>query len=151
MLLQVELLPLNNRQLKTIHGMGKIRVQKYGDEILACINEYADENNVIIDEIVVTEKIKKVNTKLISLKLFKEGLSIPDIAKKRGLVKGTIEFHLSSFVAQGEIDIYDLISEKRFLELKNKMEQLTYENLTDLKSKLNNEYSYFELKLVLNE
>ena len=31
------------------------------------------------------------------------------------------------------------------------MEQLTYENLTDLKSKLNNEYSYFELKLVLNE
>ena len=146
-----ELLPLNNRQLKTIHGMGKIRVQKYGDEILACINEYADENNVIIDEIVVTEKIKKVNTKLISLKLFKEGLSIPDIAKKRGLVRGTIEFHLSSFVAQGEIDIYDLISEKRFLELKNKMEQLTYENLTDLKSKLNNEYSYFELKLVLNE
>jgi hypothetical protein len=58
---------------------------------------------------------------------------------------------LSSFIAQGEIDIYDLISEKRFLELKNKMEQLTYENLTDLKSKLNNEYSYFELKLVLNE
>ena len=45
-----ELLPLTNRQLKTIHGMGKIRVQKYGDEILACINEYADENNVIIDE-----------------------------------------------------------------------------------------------------
>ena len=131
--------------------MGKIRVQKYGDEILACINEYADENNVIIDEIVVTEKIKKVNTKLISLKLFKDGLSIPDIAKKRGLVKGTIELHLSSFIAQGEIDIYDLISEKRFLELKNKMEQLTYENLTDLKSKLNNEYSYFELKLVLNK
>ena len=131
--------------------MGKIRVQKYGDEILACINEYADENNVIIDEIIVTEKIKKVNTKLITLKLFKDGLSILDIAKKRSLVKGTIELHLSSFIAQGEIDIYDLISEKRFLELKNKMEQLTYENLTDLKSKLNNEYSYFELKLVLNE
>ena len=26
--------------------MGKIRVKKYGDEILEIINEYADENNI---------------------------------------------------------------------------------------------------------
>jgi len=146
-----ELLPLNKKQLKTIHGMGKIRIEKYGDEILEIINEYADENNVIIQEIIVEEKSKKENTKLTSLKMFKKGLSLAEIATQRELVIGTIESHLASYIATGEIDMYDLIREERFLEIKKQIENLKFENLTDLKNKLKNRYSYFELRMVTNE
>ena len=131
--------------------MGKIRIEKYGDEILEIINEYADENNVIVQEIIVEEKSKKENTKLTSLKMFKKGLSLAEIATQRELVIGTIESHLASYITTGEIDRYDLISEERFLELKKQIENLKFENLTDLKNKLKNTYSYFELRIVTNE
>ena len=146
-----DLLPLNKKQLKTIHGMGKIRIDKYGAEILEIINEYADENNVIVEEIVVEEKPKKENTKLASLKMFKNGKSIPEIATQRDLVIGTIESHLASFIPTGEVDIFDLISKERFSELKNQASKIKFESLTDLKNKLNGTYSYFELRIVTNE
>ena len=146
-----KLLPLNKKQLKTIHGMGKIRIEKYGDEILEIINEYADENNIIVQEIIVEEKSKKENTKLTSLKMFKKGLSMAEIATQRELVISTIESHLASYITTGEIDMYDLITEERFLELKKQIENLKFENLTDLKNKLKNTYSYFELRMVTNE
>ena len=97
------------------------------------------------------EKSKKENTKLTSLKMFKKGLSLAEIATQRELVIGTIESHLASYIATGEIDMYDLIREERFLEIKKQIENLKFENLTDLKNKLKNRYSYFELRIVTNE
>ena len=146
------LLPLNKKQLKTIHGMGKVRIDKYGSEILDIINEYADENNIEIKEILVKEtKPKKENTKLVTLKLFKDGMSITEIATNREMVTGTIEGHLTTFIASGEVDIYDLISEDKYLELKKKIPTIKFEGLTDLKNKLNDKFTYAELRLVTNQ
>jgi len=145
------LLPLNKRQLKTIHGMGKIRIEKYGSEILDFINEYADENNIEVKEIVVKKKKPKVeNTKLVSLKMFKEGMSISEIATKRDFVYTTIEGHLASFLETGEVDIFDLISEEKYTEIKKEMKGLKFENLTDLRSKLDDKFSYSELRFTIN-
>ena len=145
------LLPLNKIQLKTIHGMGKIRIEKYGSEILDFINEYADENNIEVKEIIVKEKKpKKGNTKLASLKMFKEGMSISEIATKRDFVYTTIEGHLASFLETGEIDIFDLISEEKYTEIEKEIENLKFENLTDLRSKLNDKFSYSELRFTIN-
>ncbi len=145
------LLPLNKKQLKTIHGMGKIRIEKYGSEILDFINEYADENNIEVKEIIVKKKpLKTGNTKLVSLKMFKEGMSISEIASQRGFVYTTIEGHLASFLETGEIDIYDLISEEKYTEIKKAIKDLKFENLSDLRSKLNDKFSYSELRFALN-
>ena len=35
-----ELLPTTAKQLRKVHGMGKVRVEKYGEEILEIINDY---------------------------------------------------------------------------------------------------------------
>lgn len=146
------LLPLNEKQLKSIHGMGKIRVEKYGREILEIVNEYADENNIEVKEFVVkNETPKKENTKLISLKMYKDGMSITEIATSREMVTGTIEGHLASFIDSGEVDIYDLISEEKYLELKKLIPKLKFEGLTELKNKLDDKFSYSELRLVTNQ
>ena len=83
--------------------------------------------------------------------MFKGGLSIAEIATQRELVIGTIESHLASYITTGEIDMYDLITEERFLELKKQVKRLKFENLADLKNKLKDRYSYFELRIVVNE
>jgi len=145
------LLPLNKKQIKTIHGMGKIRIEKYGNKILDVINEYVDENNLEVKEIIVKEKKqKKGNTKLASLKMFRKGMSISEIATQRDFAYSTIEGHLASFLTTGEVDVFDLISKEKFQEIENKITKLTFKGLSDLKFKLGDKYSYSELRITLN-
>ncbi len=146
-----DMLPLNKKQLKVVNGMGKVRIEKYGDEILEIINEYADENNIEIKEVVIEEnKPKKENTKLVSLQMFKKGMSISEIALKREFVITTIEGHLSSFISTGEITVFDLISEEKYDEIKKRIQHINFEGLSDLKNKIDDKFSYSELRMVLN-
>jgi len=147
-----EKFPLNKKQLKTINGMGKVRVEKYGTEILEIINEYADENNIEIKEIIIKEtKPRQGNTKLVSLKMYKDGMSISEIATNREMVSGTIEGHLVSFIDAGEVDIYDIISEEKYLELEKEIPKLKFEGLLELKTQLDDKFTYSEIRLVLNQ
>ena len=61
------------------------------------------------DHEIKIEKKEKGESKRISLQMFKKGTSIADIATERGMTTGTIESHLASFIATGEIDVLDLV------------------------------------------
>ena len=114
-----EELPVTLRQLGKISGMGKIRVQKYGDEILEVIKAYCNDKDIAAKEdIPAKRKPKKGETNKISYGLFKEGLTISEIADKRDLVESTIESHLAKFVASGELEITDIIPREKYMELK---------------------------------
>ncbi|MCK5401213.1 MAG: HRDC domain-containing protein, partial [Flavobacteriaceae bacterium] len=109
-----EYFPLTDSELRKINGMGKVRVQKYGAEILDVIKKYATDNNLesnISKGFTQSETLtkKKEDTKKVSLKLYKNGKTIGEIAKERGLTKNTIEGHLASFITSGEIKITDLM------------------------------------------
>ncbi|MFT4204751.1 MAG: helix-turn-helix domain-containing protein [Chitinophagaceae bacterium] len=52
----------------------------------------------------IAKKVKE-DTRAISLEMFRDGMSIEDIAKERGFVPSTIETHLMQFLPTGEIDI----------------------------------------------
>lgn len=143
--------PLTQKELKAINGMGKVRVEKYGDAILEIIQAYCDENNIEPKETLFSEKEekpKKEDTKKISLELFKNGLSVFEIAKERSLTTGTISNHLAHFIPTGEIKITDLIPEDKYLELTDIMGKTRFENLTELKSKIDDKFTYDEMRLV---
>jgi uncharacterized protein YpbB len=132
--------------------MGKIRVQKYGKEIIEIIKDHCANNTIELKED-TQEKIgpKKENTKDVSLKLFKTGMSISEIAKERNFVETTIQGHLAYFVPTGEIKITDLMPEEKYVELKKIMKKATFDNLTDLKNKIDEKFTYNEMRLVAKE
>jgi len=140
-------LPRSERELLKISGMGKIRVQKYGEEILEAIEEYCSENG--INKFNEQKKEDKKSTKQISFELFKSGLSIPEIAKERSLTKGTIESHLASFIPSGDVDILELIELKRYKKIVNQIEEVEFKNLTELKEKVDKSFTFMELRMVL--
>ncbi|WP_299115514.1 helix-turn-helix domain-containing protein [uncultured Winogradskyella sp.] len=151
-----ELLPTSKEELKTIHGMGKTRIDKYGTEILQVIKEYCADNDITVSHNVSMfetqkPKRKKGDTKKISLELFKAGKSIEEIAKDRELNSNTIFGHLASFITSGEVKVMDLMSESHYSELKAIIPAKIFENLSDLKHQLDEKYSYGELRLVVNE
>ena len=147
-----EVLPLNTKQLRAINGMGKVRVQKYGTEILEIINKYVTNNGIELKENEPEKTAPKTNkSKEESLKLFKSGLSIPEIAKERGFVATTIEGHLAHFIPTGEIKITDIMPEEKYLELKDIMKGTSFENLSDLKNQIDEKFTYNEMRLVAKE
>ncbi|MFG6687606.1 helix-turn-helix domain-containing protein [Mariniflexile sp. HNIBRBA6329] len=149
-----ETLPLTKKELKKVNGMGDVRIKKYGDAILKVIRAYCDENGIETStdvDIFETEKSKekKVDTKKVSLELFKSGKNIEEIANERELNENTIFGHLASFIPSGEIMVSDLMLNKHFNELKETIPKKTFENLSDLKNQLGDKFSYGEIRLVL--
>ncbi len=151
-----ETLPVNKKELLKVNGMGKVRVEKYGNDILKIIRDYCIENDIEVSNSVEifeekTPKKKRGETKRISLDLYKKGKSIEEIALERELNENTIFGHLASFIPSGEIKITDLISEEHYNELKKAIPKHSFENLSDLKHQLDDKYSYGEIRLVLDE
>ncbi|MFY0631860.1 MAG: helix-turn-helix domain-containing protein [Flavobacteriaceae bacterium] len=140
-------LPRTPKQLLKVNGMGKIRVEKYGDEILEEIEEYCLENG--INHKNEQKKEDKKPTKQISFELFKRGLSVKEIAKERSLTAGTIESHLASFIPSGEVNVLELIPLKKYKKMVKAIESVEFKNLTELKEKVDKSYSFMELRMVL--
>ncbi len=151
-----ETLPVTKEELMLVHGMGKVRVEKYGSLILKAIIDFCEENDIAISKPKdifedVKPKRKKGETKKISLELFKSGKSIEAIADERELNENTIFGHLASFVSSGQVKITDLMSKEHYQELKQVIPKKTFENVSDLKKQLDDKYSYGELRLVLED
>lgn len=140
-------MPRTEKDLLNVKGMGKIRVQKYGEEILEVIEQYCTENG--INKFNEQKKEAKKPTKQISLELFKSGLSVKEIAKERSLTTGTIESHLASFIPTGDVDILELIPLKKYKKLVKQIEEVDFKNLTELKEKVDKSFTFMELRMVL--
>ena len=83
-------LPQNEREMLKISGVGDVKMHKYGAEFLGEIVDYCEENNLNSRIDLKTPK-RKTHTKRnrkgddtydISLKMFKEGKSVSEIAKE---------------------------------------------------------------------
>lgn len=143
-------LPTTSRQLRKINGMGKVRVDKYGAEILELIQQYCEEHNIEI-KIDEPEIIPiKVNTKQATLELFQSGMSIAEIAEKRELTTGTIESHLAHYIESGELEITTFFTKKKLEKAKRIINAANFESLTQIKEIVEDEYSYGELRMILS-
>jgi predicted ATPase len=154
-----ERFPVNKQQLKAINGMGKVRVDKYGDDIIDMIKDYLENNDIEIskeEDSSIEEKPRKKKqekgaSQKISLQMFKDGVSIENIAKERGLVFSTIENHLSSFIPTGEIKLEELMNKEKAAVLMKLVKSSKFDGLSDLKSQLGDKFSYVELRMVVEE
>ncbi|MEW4922495.1 helix-turn-helix domain-containing protein [Algibacter sp. 2305UL17-15] len=151
-----ETLPITKQELLKVNGMGKTRVEKYGTAILKVIKAYCEEHDIdtsnraeIFEE--KPRRKKVTDSKKLSLELFKAGKTIFEIAKEREFVPSTIVGHLATFLDSGEVKVNDLMPVDHYEALKEIIPKKTFENLSDLKSQLDDKYDYSEIRLVLKE
>jgi len=144
-------LPLNKSQLKSIHGIGKVRLQTYGNHILKIILTYLLENDidVPIPEDFEETKKKKPDTKKISFDLFKSGKSVQKIALERGLAVSTIENHLAYYVEKGEIGLEGLIDREKAQMIAGYFEKNGTVSISKAKEDFGDKVTYGELRLVI--
>jgi nucleoside-triphosphatase THEP1 len=94
-------------------------------------------------------KKERIDTKNETFILFKQGKTIPEIAKLRNMTNSTVEGHLAFYVAKGDIGVSGLVSEKRMDEIIVAAKQLDTFLLNPIKQLLGSEYSYGEIRLAL--
>jgi ATP-dependent DNA helicase RecQ len=76
--------------------------------------------------------------------------SIEETAKKRELVNSTIESHLMKCVELGMLEVSNFIDNDAILEIRA-LKNSPDDKLSDIKLKLADKYSYFQIKLALLE
>jgi len=93
--------------------------------------------------------IKKGDTHAESLKLYKEGQTVADIAKTRNLTISTIETHLTKFVRSGDIKIEDLVSREKRIIIESAFKDFDGGSISPIKQQLGNNISFGEIRLVM--
>ncbi len=157
-------LPDNLNTLEQIHGIGPRTVEKFGDELVALVAAYRREKGITAVELpepaARTEPEKqtpdksgtrdKGDTRQISLDMFQSGLTVEQIAARRGLVRSTIEGHLVFFVEQGMLDVARarLVDAAKRRVIEEKIAAMKDASLGQIKKALGEDYSYGEIKFV---
>jgi len=107
-----------------------------------CLNTTNSPSSTILDKV-----NDATDSKLITLNVLKEtSNNIHLTAKKRGLVTSTIESHIVALIQDKKLSLQDFIQNKIIEEMEVEITDTSIP-LSELKSNLNNKYSYFQLKL----
>jgi hypothetical protein len=153
-------LPDSIAELKKIKGIGKRLAAKYGPELTAMVAGYRKKHSIDVVSLpeptgMPSPKIggkksrTKEDTKAVSLELFGEGLTIPEIAGKRGLATSTIEGHLAHWVSVGKLEIGKIVGDEKRRAIERQAVDLQEKPLSAMKAALGDDFSYGEIQMVL--
>lgn len=153
-------LPQTSAEMLKISGVGDVKMDKYGLDFLKTVKEYCRENDLdskmdLKNPKRETKKRTKrnsdgENTFTISLRMFRDGLSIQQIADERELSTNTIETHLVKFIPTGEIGLSEIVPENKIETIRNAILELSSENgITPIKEYLGEDFSYGEIRAVI--
>jgi len=148
-----------------IHGK-EIEISKSGDEVIIGYRKrLIDELNAaaIANPKVSTTKTgrkrkaktagesgqkSKGETHRNTLELIKAGLTLAEIAEKRGLTEGTIEGHIAKLIVAGELSITAFVSEEEVEEVKKALSQLKGRPISDLVAKSGGKLKFSVVRMV---
>ena len=108
---------------------------------------YTMKDNALSEKL--KEKPQKGESHRESLRLYKTGKSIVEIAAERAMAVTTIEGHLATFITSGEIPIADFLNEKELAEIKKAMDKLNTTQLGPIKSAVGDKYSFGQLRMAM--
>jgi DNA-directed RNA polymerase subunit F/energy-coupling factor transporter ATP-binding protein EcfA2 len=146
----VQTLPVTGKELKEVKGMGGVRMKQFGREILEMILAYRNRQGMEVPAEAEKEAERAgMDSRQVSCELFKNGLTIPEIARNRQMAVSTIESHLLYYVASKEIPIDRLVEKKKIKAIEECFELNNFRQISDLKAKLGDKYSYGEIRFVL--
>ncbi len=97
----LEAKPVTHQQMGLLSGIGERKLALYGDEFLAVLSEFVDNEN--------NGPIGLSDTIAESVALFRLGYSVKQIARQRELQETTVYDHLSQSLEQGLLALADVI------------------------------------------
>ena len=141
---------LIERQVKQLENVVEVTKAMKQKNNLSQLLQLAGEMNkpvpVKSENIVVPkQKREKGTTQKLSLEMYLKGQKVSEIAKERNLANGTIETHLFSFIATGEVNVYDFITEDKLKLIVSLLKKDSTHSLSSARQVLGDDFSYTEI------
>lgn len=143
--------PMSVKELKSLSKIGTTRLQRYGADILNIVLEHQGFTKKEFDDEESKEELELSSSVLRTKELIEEGLSIDEIAEQRSMARSTIEQHAAELVLRGYADAKDFMSKEHYENIVEYFTETRDSSLGAAKDVLGEEYSWGELRIVLNE
>ncbi len=148
--------PQSRDAFSRISGVGQAKLEEYGESFLRVIRDYAVLNQLHERPIPQSARRERRSARALSQTytqtrdLLREGLSIEDVAIRRGLAENTVIGHMERLLEAGErFDISEwLPPHERRLSIEAAFRQAGAELLGPVHERLGGDYSYDEIRLV---
>jgi ATP-dependent DNA helicase RecQ len=147
----VKKLPQTVEQFRKIKGVGDQKIKRYCKDFLAEISKF-----VAVHKLEKRKPTTRKSTKSptaggsieATVELYRQGKSIKEISKERGLSSGTVSTHLEEAYLRGDdIDITSLVSKEKYAAIVAVLIKVGMQKLAPVKEKLGDKYSYDEIRL----
>ncbi len=89
------------------------------------------------------------DTTEVSYELYQDGLSIPEIARERGLAISTIYTHFTKLIPQYKITLQEILPNDRIASILQAADTTGGVSLKAIREQLSSDYNYGEIKLVM--
>ena len=143
--------PTTVKELKSLSKIGATRLQRFGADILNIVLEHQGFKKQDFDDAESKEELELGSSVQRTKELIEEGISIDEIAARRNMTRGTIEQHIAELVLKGYADAKDFMSEEHYENIVEYFTETQDSSLGAAKDVLGDEYSWGELRIVLNE
>ena len=156
-------LPERISELDGIHGLGPVKIEKYGQALLDVIRRSRNAANVravsVIKEAeapilepVKEKKEKKEKTWVITYEMYQQGKTVKQIAQERSLTETTILGHLARYVETGDINVHTLVSDDVIEKVSSYMRRRSGGEVAmkEIFEYFNETISYGDIRLVLS-
>ncbi len=145
----VEKKPVTVKELKDISKLGTTRIKSFGADIINMVLEFQGFSHKDFDDEESKKEMNLSRSESLTLELLDEGLDIDEIAKERGFSRSTIESHVIKIVKNGLYDASDFISKEHYDIIKEYLEETGDRSASSARDVLGDEFSYFELRLMM--
>ena len=121
-------------------------------EILAIVQQFSDNPASHADSYPDNPiRMKKGSTYRVTKEMIEQGLSVEEIAQKRGMAAGTVYGHIAQLVGQGDFDAKRFVEETKYATIMEYFDSADDAKLSNAKDVLGDEYEFWELRTVLAE
>ncbi len=144
-------MPTDSRELLQVSGVGEHKLRQYGKGFLDVIAAYSQETAVesapkLTDKDLV---LTMSDTQRETLKLYREGLDLPEIAARRGLKNSTIATHLEELHDMGaDIELLRFVAADKIVLIRARLNEVGGGSLSLLKEGMPDTVSYEDMRLV---
>ena len=153
--------PRDRDSLLRMKGVGKVKLQQYGDDFIAIIREHAGEGPADrtadrgVDSRVRGNDRTAAGRSLdqtyaLTLELAREGFNVAEVAERRGISQRTVLTHMERLTDEGEsFDIAHILPPPhRYIRIARALRAANSERLAPMMERLGHRYSFEELRLV---
>jgi ATP-dependent DNA helicase RecQ len=132
-------------------GVGEKKLNEFGTVFMSAISQYLQTNKRMTfhDEPAASSTAKRLNdTTRETLKIFRSGKSMEEIAEIRRLAMSTIHSHLLAAIIAGEaVDLHRIVSPAEQNDIAAAFARLGFSNLTSVYEMLKERFSYGVLRI----